>query len=84
MSPAAVNVPLPSSYTGWTLNARHIPNLDMCTHDVSVTAAKGAQERVSNTASGAPGGTVSEMVCGWGSVLCVLEAPGMRRRITPE
>ncbi len=59
LTPAGVNVPLPSSYTGWTLNARHIPNLDMCTHDVRVTAAKGAQERMSNTASGAPGGTVT-------------------------
>ncbi len=59
LTSAAVNIPLPSSYTGWTLNARHIPNLDMCTHDVSVTAAKSAQERVSNTASDAPGGTVT-------------------------
>ncbi len=59
---ADVNVPLPpdTSYTDWTLNAHSLTRLDMCTHDVRVTAVRNTQQpQASATVSAAPQGTVT-------------------------
>ncbi len=59
---AGVNVPLPpdTSYRGWTLNAYSLTGLDMCTHDVRVTAVINTQsQQQSATVSAAPQGTVT-------------------------